>query len=371
MEAKRSGPAFDKALFSLLGGLVVFGLAMLASASWPLGFDSHADGYFFIKHQIFSGLLPGIVACLVAYNVPYEYYRKYARHMLLLSVLLLVLVFVPGIGSSLGTFSHSWIYLGVFSFQPSEIVKLTFLIYLSAWMEGRSKQEMKDVTQGLIPFLTVLGVIMGLLVLQPDTGSMAIIVLMSLSVYFVAGAPLRYFGFIGALGIGASAILLHSEYRAERVLTFLHPELDPQGVGYHINQALLAVGSGGFFGRGYGHSLQKFQYLPEVVGDSIFAVLAEEFGFVFTVAFVVFYAAFLLRGLKIAERAPDPFGRYLATGIMVWFGLQAFFNMGAMLHLLPITGVPFPFVSYGGTSLVVCMTAAGVVLNISKYMKGK
>jgi cell division protein FtsW len=368
MTKEGGGLQFDRALFFLLLGLVVFGIAMLASASWPLGFDKFHDGYYFLKHQVIFGLVPGLIGAFIVYKIPYESYRTYAQYMLVVSVVLLILVFIPGIGSEFGT-SKSWITIGGFSLQPSELVKLTFLIYLSAWMEKRSGKDLRDISTGLIPFVTVLGVIMGLLILQPDTGSMAIIVAMSVAVYFVAGAPLRYFFVFGGLGAALFTLLLRSKYRADRILTFLHPEQDPQGVGYHINQALLAVGSGGFWGRGYGHSLQKFQYLPEVAGDSIFAVLAEEFGFVLTLGFLAFYVAFLLRGLKVAEEAPDPFAKYLATGIVTWFGIQAFVNIGAMVGILPITGVPLPFVSYGGTSLAVCLIAAGVLLNISGRRK--
>jgi cell division protein FtsW len=213
----------------------------------------------------------------------------------------------------------------------------------------------------------VLGLITVLLVLQPDTGTLGIIVLTGFAVYFVAGAPWRYLIGVGTAGVGALAILLQiSEYRAERWKTFLHPELDPLGVGYHINQALLAIGSGGWFGRGYGHSLQKFQYLPEVVGDSIFAVLSEELGFILAAAFVGFYILFIFKGLRVAESAPDGFGRYLSIGIMTWFGLQAFVNIGAMVGIMPITGVPLPFISYGGTALAMSLTAAGIVLNVSR-----
>lgn len=361
----RGGFHYDRTFFALLFGLVAIGLIMLASASWPLGFDRFGDGYYFLKHQIIFGLLPGLVGCAVAMRVPYDTLRFFAPHMLGLSILLLVLVFIPGVGADFGT-SHSWISLGSFSFQPSELVKLTFLIYLAAWLEKRSKHELKSVATGLAPFLTVLGLISLLLILQPDTGSLGIIVLTAFSVYFVAGAPIAYLfglGAVGALGLGL--LLKFSEYRAARILTFLHPELDPLGIGYHINQALLAIGSGGIFGRGYGHSLQKFQYLPEVAGDSIFAVMSEELGFILVTVFLFFYLAFIFRGLKIAEKSPDGFGKYLVIGIMAWFGIQAFVNIGAMVGIMPITGVPLPFISYGGTALAISLTAAGVVLNVS------
>lgn len=361
----RGGFYLDRTFLALLLGLTAIGLIMLASASWPMGFDRFDDGYYFLKHQLIFGLLPGVVGCLVAMRIPYEQFRRFAPHMLGLSILLLILVFIPGVGAEFGT-SRSWIGVGGFSFQPSELVKLTFLIYLAAWLEARSKHELKSVAEGLAPFLTVLGIIALLLILQPDTGTLGIIVLTAFAVYFVAGAPIRYLVALGILAFGGLAALVKiSPYRADRVLTFLHPELDPLGVGYHINQALLAIGSGGLFGRGYGHSLQKFQYLPEVAGDSIFAVMAEEMGFVLVTAFILFYIAFIFRGLKIAERAPDAFGKYLVIGIMTWFGIQAFVNIGAMVGIMPITGVPLPFVSYGGTALAISLTAAGVVLNVS------
>lgn len=361
----RGGFHLDRTFLALVFGLTVIGLIMLASASWPLGFDRFDDGYYFLKHQLIFGLLPGVIGCLVAMRVPYEKLRHFAPHMLALSILLLILVFIPGIGAEFGT-SRSWIGVGSFSFQPSELVKLTFLIYLAAWLEKRSRHELKSVSEGLAPFLTVLGIIALLLILQPDTGTLGIIVLTAFAVYFVAGAPIHHLLGLGLIGAGAMAALIKfSPYRADRVLTFLHPELDPLGVGYHINQALLAIGSGGIFGRGYGHSLQKFQYLPEVAGDSIFAVMSEEMGFVLVSAFVLFYVVFLLRGLMIADKAPDAFGRYLVIGIMAWFGIQAFVNIGAMVGIMPITGVPLPFVSYGGTALAISLTAAGVVLNVS------
>lgn len=362
---KRGGAYLDRGFLFLLLGLTALGLVMLASASWPLGFDRFDDGYYFLKHQMIFGLLPGVVGGLIAFRVPFEMLRRFAPHMLGLSILLLVMVFIPGIGAEFGT-SRSWIGVGNFSFQPSELVKLTFLIYLAAWLENRSRHELKSLSAGLAPFLTVLGILAGLLILQPDTGTLGIIVLTAFAVYFVAGAPLSHLFGLGIIATGAIAMLIKfSEYRAARILTFLHPELDPLGVGYHINQALLAIGSGGIFGRGYGHSLQKFQYLPEVAGDSIFAVMSEELGFVLVSAFILFYIVFLFRGFKIAETAPDAFGRYLSIGIMTWFGIQAFVNIGAMVGIMPITGVPLPFVSYGGTALAISLTAAGVVLNVS------
>lgn len=356
---------------ALLGGLVLIGLVSLASASWPLGYEKFGDGYYFFKHQIFFGLLPGLLGFLVALKISTVTLKKMAPLMLIASIVLLVLVFIPGIGADFGT-SHSWIRVGPISLQPSEIVKLTFLCYLAAWLEKRDIKSLSNLTTGLLPFATLLGVVTLLLILQPDTGTLAIIVAMSVAAYFVAGAPIRYFALLGLVGtVMLTMLFIFSPYRAARFTTFLHPELDPQGIGYHINQALLAVGSGGIMGRGLGHSVQKFQYLPEVAGDSIFAVMAEEFGFIFTLSFLLLYLGFLLTGLKIAAESKDLFERLVAAGIVTWLGFQAIVNIGAMLGILPITGVPLPFISYGGTAMAVSLTAAGLLINIGKNNYGR
>jgi len=212
--------------------------------------------------------------------------------------------------------------------------------------------------------------IAGLILLQPDLGTLSIIGAIAFIIFFVAGGSLKHLLGIGITSFVALYIMIASSpYRIERFTTFLHPELDPQGVGYQINQALLAIGSGGLFGSGYGHSLQKFQYLPEVIGDSIFAVMAEELGFLLTVGFVALFMAMVLRGFWLSERVQDRFGKFLIIGIVSWFGVQAFVNIGAMVGILPITGVPLPFLSYGGTAMVVSLAAAGVVMNISKEAK--
>lgn len=351
--------------------IIVVGLLMISSAGGPSGYAEFGDTYYYIKHQLIFGFLPGIAAMLFFSRLPYQWWRKWAWELLLVSIVLLVLVFIPGIGSDFGT-SRSWISIGgSFSIQPSEIVKLTFLFYLAAWLERRGT-GVKDVSSGLVPFVTVLGVIMLLMILQPDVGTMTIIALMSLAVYFVAGAPWSHLSLLFSGGMILFATLVAvAPYRLERFTAFLNPERDPLGVGYHINQALLAVGSGGFFGLGYGHSVQKFQYLPEVVSDSIFAITAEELGFLFTVPLLALFALLFWRGLKIAMGTRDAFGRYLVIGILTWITVQAFINIGSMLGVMPITGVPLPLVSYGGTSLAITMGAIGVILNISRYAKIK
>ncbi len=367
---KKASGNIDHIFLALIMGLVIFGIVILTSASSPSGYEEHTDSYFFIKHQILSGVLPGVLAMITTSMIPFVWYKKIAFQMLIVSVVLLALVFIPGIGEDFGTFANSWVKLGTFSFQPTEIVKLTFLIYLSAWMAKRNSGQMQDFKEGMIPFLVVVGLVALLILMQPDTGTLSIIAATAFVVYFIAGGSLKHMTAMCIAGLACFWILIKSSpYRTERFMTFLHPELDPQGVGYQINQALLAIGSGGWFGKGYGHSVQKFQYLPEVIGDSIFAVMAEELGFFLSMLFVAVFVIMILRGLEIARKVPDRFGSYLIIGIVVWFGAQAFVNIGAMVGILPITGVPLPFLSYGGTALVMCMAASGIVLNISKYAK--
>ncbi len=344
----------------------MFGLVMLSSASAPIGYTKYGDMFYFLKHQLIFGLLPGIFLFLILSRVDYHYYRKKGFILLLISVGLLLLVFLPGLSASWGT-SRSWIRIANFSLQPAEIVKLTFMFYLAAWMEDRGKVGVKDFKTGLLPFLTVLSVIGTLLMLQPDMGTLSVIAGTSLIVYFVAGAPLLYLaGMVASAGGLFTLLIKISPYRAARLTTFLHPELDPQGIGYQINQAFLAIGSGGLFGAGLGHSKQKMLYLPEVASDSIFAIMAEELGFVFMFGFIILFIVFLFRGIDIAKKSPDPFGRLTVIGILSWFFVQTVVNMGSMVGLLPLTGVTLPFISYGGTSLAMSLAAVGVVANVSR-----
>lgn len=358
----------DVQLVGIIIFLVVFGLIMLSSASAALSWQRFGDSYWHLKHQILFGLLPGLLFFIILSKVDYYKLKSLATPMLVISIVLLTLVYIPGIGAGFGT-AKSWINFFGYSLQPSEIVKLTFLIYLVAWMSEKGEKKIRDFNEGFLPFVFVLLIVMALIGLQPDFGTMSIIVLTSLAVYFVAGGSLYYLA--GSAGVGFFGLWLLikvSPYRAARLTTFLHPELDPQGIGYHINQALLAVGSGGFWGRGFGHSRQKFAYLPEVAGDSIFAIVAEELGFVISALLVLAFVLLIIRVFRIASECREPFGKMLSIGIVSWFAIQAFANIGAIIGILPLTGIPLPFISYGGTSLMVSLAAAGILVNISKQV---
>ncbi|MFA6522286.1 MAG: putative lipid II flippase FtsW [Patescibacteria group bacterium] len=357
----------DLPFLFLFLGILFFGFLVLTSASGPDAYSQYGDSYYYIKHQLLSGLLPGAVAFLVGLLVPYQLWKRLAPVILLGTIVLLVLVFIPGIGQDYGTSAKSWVSIAGIGFQPAELAKVGFLLYIASWLSSR-REAVADFKEGLLPFIGLLSIVGALIFFQPDLGTLSIIVAMAFLMYFSAGGRTHYLVALGAGGIALFILAVKlSPYRLERFTTFLHPELDPQGIGYQINQALLAIGSGGFFGRGYGHSLQKYQYLPEVIGDSVFAVMAEEFGFLMTTAFIVAFVFFILRGLRIADHAPDDFSKYVCIGVMAWFGVQAFVNIGSMVGIMPMTGVPLPFVSYGGTSLIVSLFAVGMMVHISSH----
>jgi len=359
----------DWVLVFVFGLLLFLGLVTLFSASTALGFQKFGDSYHFIKRQLLHGLLPGLIFLFIFAKVNYQFWKRLIMPLLAVSIILLIIVFIPGIGANYGT-AKSWINIGTFSFQPSELVKLTFLLYLATWLEKRGTHGVKDLYTGFLPFLFLLGLVSGLMLLQPDMGTLAIIIFMCVAVFFASGAKLKHVAALLVAGVGAIYLLvLKSPYRAARLTIFLHPELDPQGIGYHINQAFLAIGSGGLFGRGFGLSRQKFQYLPEVTGDSIFAIYAEELGFIFCLILIGLFIAFMWRGFKVAKNSPDQFGRLVAIGVVSWITFQALFNISSMAGLTPMTGIPLPFVSAGGSALAITLAAVGILINISKQSR--
>lgn len=352
--------------------IVVFGLVMLSSASSELSKTKFNDSMYYLKHQLINGVVPGIVGFLAGYFIYYRHWEKMAPVLLILGILMLMLVFTPLVLHAKG--GDRWIGIGGFSFQPSELMKLAFFIYLSAWI-SKGQQRGKSFWGGLAPFAILVGLVVLLLLMQPATSTAGLIFLTSLLVYFTSGANVRFVAALILVAcLGAVSIVLinpfsKGNYRTTRIQTYLNADADPSGSGYHINQAQLAIGSGGIFGVGLGKSTTKIHYLPEPMGDSIFAVMGEELGFVGAVTFLVVFLAFISRGLKIARKAGDGFGRYVATSFMCLFGLQTFVNIGAISGVIPMTGIPLPFVSYGGTSLAVSLTMCGIIANISRYRR--
>ncbi len=350
--------------------LLLTGLIFLASASSVLAFNKFGDSYYYVKRQLLYGLMPGLFLCFLFSRLPYQKLRGLALPVLGVALFLMLLVFVPGIGFEYGG-ARRWIHLFGNSLQPSEVLKLSFIIYLAAWLEGKT-DKIKSFKDGIMPFIAITGLAMGFVLLQKDLGTTSVIAASAFFVLLVAGANFSHLAFLIASGSFLTWLVIKLEpYRVARLTVFLHPELDPQGIGYHINQALLAVGSAGWLGLGLGYSRQKHAYLPEVTGDSIFAIIAEELGFLFTALFVGLISFVLWRGFKIARYAPDDFGRYLVTGILAWLGWQSFINIASMLNLLPLTGVPLPFVSAGGSALMIALTGIGIIINVSRQARWK
>lgn len=356
----------DPVFFGTLVTILIFGIIMLTSASAALGQYEYKDTFFYVKHQVLNGLLVGGFAYVFMSRLNYVFWKKNAFPLLVMSVISLLLVFTPLGASALG--AKRWIDIGRFNFQPSELVKFTFLLYLAAWFEKKGR-HIEDSTYSFLPFIVLLGTLVIIIAgAQSDLGTMLVIAAIALSIYFVAGGHWKHLLSIAGMAVASvGALIVVAPYRLDRLLTFLHPEsVDAQREGYHIIQSLIAIGSGGIFGLGLGRSLQKYSYVPEVATDSIFAIISEELGFFFSLGILMMYLVLVWRMLYIARRAPDMFGKYVVIGVATWIGFQAFVNIGAMLSILPLTGIPLPFISYGSTSLIMLLAACGLVANISR-----
>lgn len=357
----------DKALVAVIFVILIFGLISLSSASSVMAYSKFGDAYYYLKHQLF-GLSLGLVVFWVFSRADYRIWKKYAFQFLLFSIFLLLLVFIPGLSANWGE-ARSWINVFGFSLQPSEFVKLSFLLYLAAWLEKRRK-DLGDISQGIGPFMAVLGFVGFLMVLQPDIGTLSIITITSLIVYFVGGGHVKHILLIMVIGsLGFLLMIQFKPYQLNRFKCMLDSDFSKNDICYQTNQSLIAVGSGGFWGRGLGASRQKFMYLPEVSGDSIFAIIAEEVGLVFSSFLVLCFAFLSYRGFYIARHAPDDFGQNLAVGIVSWLTIQAIINISGIINIMPMTGVPLPLVSYGGSAILAALSALGVLVNISKQTK--
>lgn len=356
---------FDRSLFLALLILLGIGLLMIASAGVLYGQSRFDDSYYFFKQQLL-GLGVGLLALSFFQGVDYRVWKRFVVPIFFLAIGLLILVFIPGFGTTVYGAAR-WISLGPVSFQPSEVMKLSIILYLAAWLSTKGQGKAEDFYEGLVPFLLILSVVGFLIIKQPDTGTLGLIFIIAMSIFFASGARLAHIGGLVAGGLLFLVIMIKlAPYRMQRLLVFLNPEHDPGGAGYQITQALIAVGSGGLWGIGLGQSRQKFNYLPEPVTDSIFAVLGEEFGLIGATVVVALFVFIAWRGFEIARNAHDEFGRLVATGITTWIVGQAFINIGAISGLIPLTGITLPFISYGGTSLAVLLGSFGILLNISR-----
>ncbi len=386
LSSSKPGLLFGVSAFAL----AAFGLIILASASADSAYQKFGSAYYLLTHQVLYGFLPGLFLFFLFWRIDYLKWKRLSKLIFFILMASLVAVLIPGVGESLNR-AKSWIVFGGVSIQPSEFAKLGLIIFL-AWLlakfgqtpsfspriphshasegTGGVREGIKDFRKGFLLYFLFPGAVCGLILLQPDMGTAFLIGLIAATMFFLAGGRILHLSILAAAGVAAiGALIKIAPYRMARITTFLNPSFDPQGIGYHINQALIAIGSGGFWGLGLGNSRQKYQYLPEVIGDSVFAIMGEELGFLLCAIFIFCFFLFLWQGFKIAAGAKDKFGYYLACGVVIWFGWQMILNVGSMIGILPLTGLTLPFISYGGSSLTASMAAAGLMLNIARHNK--
>ncbi len=358
----------DKIFLGIFASLVIIGVIMFISASLGILNKNESKFYAVIFSQLIYGFIGGLIALYFGLRIPYKFWRAYSLPIFIASIIVTTLVFVPGLGFEHGG-SRRWINIFGLSVQPVEFLKIGFIIYFAAWLSW-AKNRVKDFRFSLLPLILFLGVITVILINQPDTKSLILITATALVMLFVSGTPWKHIFGMLLIAIAAFSILAFTTpYLKTRINTFLNPNANGSSSSYQIQQSLIAVGSGGIMGRGLGQSIQKFNYLPEPQGDSIFAVIGEEIGFIGSVIIICLYVAFALRGYRIAHYAPDSFGKLFVIGIITIITAQSFMNIASIIGLFPLTGVPLVFMSQGGTALLIDLGLMGIVLNISKFPK--
>jgi cell division protein FtsW len=345
--------------------LLSVGVVMVYSASAIMAEQRFRDPYFFLKKQLFWAVL-GCLALWAALRVDYRRLERWVLPLLAAAAVLLVLVLIPPFGQAING-TRRWFRFGPISFQPAELAKLALVVFLAGFL-ARRRETMGDFWRSFVPPLAVAGAMAALVVAQPDLGNAVTLVALTFALLFLAGSRLRHLSVLFLAGLPLVAVaIVAAPYRLRRVLTFLDPWQDPLGSGYQIIQARLALGAGGPLGRGIGESRQKLFYLPEAHTDFIFAVIGEELGYVGALGVIALFVLFVWRGLRVGLRAPDPFGAYLALGITTLLATQTVVNLGVVIGLLPTKGLPLPFISFGGSALVVTMLSTGVLLNVSQH----
>lgn len=360
---KRAGK-IDMVLFVILFALIVMGLVMLFSASTPYSFYEKKDKFYMIKRQIVWAALGGVCMAFFA-NFSYKRLKALAPLFLVICLGLNLIVPIAGI---VGGGARRWLRIGFITFQPSELAKFALIFYYAKYISDIKRDRIKNFGKGLLPMLLVLGIFIGGFMLQSHLSAAVIVTLMSFTIMLAGGAKLLHFVVMGGAGLAVLVPVALRGFRMDRIVAFLSPEKYKQGIGWQILQSLYAIGSGGLFGLGIGNSRQKFLYLPEGHNDYIFSIICEELGFLGAALVIVLFAALIWRGITISLRAPDMFGGMTAFGITALIGLQVVINIGVVTSLMPSTGMQLPFFSSGGTSLLLFMAAAGVLLNISRHV---
>lgn len=357
----------DYLFLGLLSALLVIGLVMLWSASTVESQQNFGNTSYYFTHQLMYGIGIGLLAMYILSRIDYHFWKKVIPFALAGTFLALILVKVPGIGFGANGATR-WIDIGPLFFQPAEAAKLALIMYLAGWMSERGHH--KGFFQSVFPPVLIIGLYCTLILWQPDLGTMISLVMTAAIILFVGGIRLRYFAGLTAFGVSAMLILIKLEpYRVKRITAFLNRSVDPLGIGYQINQALIGIGSGGWFGYGYGHSRQKYSYLPEAINDSIFAIMAEELGFIRVIIILLLFIWFIVRGIQISYKAPDLFGKMLTVGIIGSIAAAAVVNISAITGLLPLTGIPLPFFSYGSSAMIMTLAGCGILLNISRQSR--
>ena len=355
-------------MLSIVLTLVGAGFFIFTSASLGLLAEGKVSFSSVAFTQVVLGIGGGLFSLFIMSRIYYRTWRRFAFYIFLLGILISLLVFVPGLGLEHGG-ARRWIEVAGFSFQPSEFLKIAFVIYMATWFSGIRKGS-ADLWQSTLPFVCSVIVVGLVMLFQKDTDTFLIMVAAGAAMFFVQSGRWRDILIMGVATILLVACLaLVHDYVRSRIMAFVSPDSDRYGAGYQVNQSLIAVGSGGWVGRGFGQSVQKFEYLPEPIGDSIFAVYAEEFGFVGAVLLVLLFSGFVFRGYRLATHSPDDFGMLLVIGLTTMIVLQAFLHIAAMVHFAPILGLPLPFISHGGTAMLMTLAAVGIILNVSKYQK--
>lgn len=363
---KKSSSKPDMIMVGIVGLWIFLGFLILIGVSFTISQRFYSNPWHFVTHQLIFGYLPGIVLAILAYKMNLEWLKKFCLPALLAILFLMALVFLPATGTLLGG-AKRWVSIGPISFQPSEFLKLAFIIYLAAWLAKQGSANKKSFLQLLVPLVAILGAICALLVAQPDISTLGVIVAVAVILYFLAETPFYHTLILFLLGSGGLAALIFSApYRLNRFLVFLRPDTQPLGIGYQLQQSLISIGSGGLTGSGLGLSAQKAAFLPQPMTDTIFAVFAEEAGFIGAMLFILLVLVFAWRGFKIARNCSNDFFRLTAIGITSWLVVQSFINIGAVTGTLPVTGIPLPFISYGGSHLIASLIGIGILLNISK-----
>lgn len=361
-------PSIDGTVLVITAILTLVGLVMVFSASAVVAGNRFHDSIYFLKRQI-AWLAFGFFLLHIASHLDYLVWRRLALPILAVTALLLILVLIPSLGVA-AKGARRWLRLGPISVQPAEMVKLVVVLYLAAYLANK-RERLKEFAAGFLPPMILVGVLSGLVLLQPDFGTVVVIGLVTLAMLFLGGAKLCHlFGLVPIVLPLLALVIWKSPYRAQRLMTFLDPMKDPTGAGFQVNQSFLAFGSGGPFGVGLGEGKQKLFFLPEAHTDFVLALVGEELGLIGTGAIMVLFVILVLKGFQIAGRARDPFGQHLALGITLLIGIQALINAGVATGLLPTKGMTLPFVSYGGSSLLVSLVAIGILLSISRDRQG-